>query len=34
MLCLQKMSGEWTRKCDTAEAVLTSDEINSYPANV
>jgi hypothetical protein len=26
--CFQKMPGEWTRKCDTAEAVLTSDEIN------
>jgi len=23
MYCLQKMSGEWTRKCDNAEAVLT-----------
>ena len=28
MYCLQKMPGEWTRRCDTAEAVLTSDEIN------
>ena len=28
MYCLQKMPGEWTRKCDTAEAVLTSDEFN------
>jgi hypothetical protein len=28
MYCLQKIPGEWTRKCDTAEAALTSDEIN------
>jgi hypothetical protein len=29
MYCLRKTPGEWTRKCDTAEGILTSDEI--YP---
>jgi hypothetical protein len=28
MYCLQKMPEEWTRKCDTEETVLTSDEFD------